>query len=111
MNFNTKISLTLPRKIEGEELRHILTEHAEWLKDHDNGKRADLSNITLFGADLQGADLSYADFSGADMMCANLSGTNLVSPFFTASIAGCASGFMETNHCLETLGSILVWHL
>jgi len=77
MNFNTKISLTLPRKIEGEELRHILTEHAEWLKDHDNGKRADLSNITLFGADLQGADLSYADFSGADMMCANLSGTNL----------------------------------
>ena len=37
------------------------------------------------------------------------SGTNLVSPLRTASIAGSASGFILTNHCLDESGSTVVW--
>ena len=37
------------------------------------------------------------------------SGTNFVSPLLTQAIAGSASGFIFTNHCRETIGSITVW--
>ena len=37
----------------------------------------------------------------------NLSGTKVISPFSTDSIAGSASGTIRTNHCLETIGSIV----
>ena len=36
------------------------------------------------------------------------SGTNLVLPEVTASIAGPASGFILTNHCLVVIGSTMV---
>ena len=35
-------------------------------------------------------------------------GTNLISPFFTASIAGYANSFIDTNHCSDILGSIVL---
>ena len=37
------------------------------------------------------------------------SGTNLTSPFFTHATAGAASGAIFTNHCLDTIGSMVVW--
>ena len=39
----------------------------------------------------------------------NRSGTKRMSPFFTASSAGAVNGFMSTNHCLDTIDSIVVW--
>lgn len=40
---------------------------------------------------------------------ANLSGIKVVFLSITAFMAGRASGFIFTNHCFETIGSIAVW--
>ena len=37
------------------------------------------------------------------------SGTKRISPFSTHSIAGAARGSIFTNHCLEIIGSMVVW--
>ena len=36
-------------------------------------------------------------------------GTNFTSPDLTAAIAGSASGFIFTNHCLERRDSTVSW--
>ena len=41
-----------------EELKDILDKHAKWLRNEDDGKRADLSGSDLSGIDLRGSDLS-----------------------------------------------------
>ena len=63
-------------------LAEILAAHKLWLADEPNGRRANLRNANLIGADLRDADLSganlrYADLSGADLSGADLSGANL----------------------------------
>jgi uncharacterized protein YjbI with pentapeptide repeats len=80
--------------IEEQKMRfnHILTEemynqHQLWIEDHNCGKRLELINANLSGADLScavlcnanlsGADLRYAKLSGADLYNAKLSGANL----------------------------------
>ena len=63
--------------MEANELKKILELHTKWLNGEEGGKRADLSDADLSGADLRRADLSDADLSGADLRWANLSGADL----------------------------------
>ena len=67
------------RIVTAEELKEILAKHASWLKDSDNGKRANLSSADLSSADLSSADLRSADLRSADLRSANLSYANLSS--------------------------------
>lgn len=50
-----------------KELQEILEKHLKWLKDTEDGKRADLQDADLCGAYLQGADLRGAD--GIPLTC------------------------------------------
>ena len=59
------------------ELKTILEQHAEWLKDNSTGKRADLSDANLRYANLRDANLRRADLRGADLCGANLRRANL----------------------------------
>ena len=58
--------------MEANELKKILELHTKWLNGEEGGKRADLSDTDLSGADLIRADLSDADLSGADLRRADL---------------------------------------
>ena len=44
-----------------EKLKAFLESHEKWLRDEEEGNRADLRRAVLSGADLSGADLSGAD--------------------------------------------------
>ncbi len=59
------------------DIKKILEDHAAWIADNAQGKRADLSEAYLRGANLSEADLSGADLSEADLSEAYLSGANL----------------------------------
>ena len=65
------------RTITADDLKTIISKHAEWLADSSKGTRANLR-----GADLHGADLSCADLSGADLRWANLRDANLSSAVY-----------------------------
>ena len=67
------------KNISKEELKEILKEHEMWLKDEKGGKRADLSNADLNGANLWNANLIYADLNGANLSNAGLWKANLSS--------------------------------
>jgi len=60
-----------------EELKSSLKEHALWLQDNLQGKRAEMQEADLRGADLRGADLQRADLQWANLYEANLQGANL----------------------------------
>lgn len=61
-----------------EELDNILEQHKLWLDTGEKqGKRADLSDANLRGAELRRAILSGADLSGANLSCAILSNADL----------------------------------
>ena len=64
-------------QITQEELNEIIASHGKWLRSEEGGKRADLSNAYLRGADLSNADLSCAALRGADMRGADLSGADM----------------------------------
>jgi len=51
-----------------DELKVILSKHAEWLGDSDTGERADLRSADLRSADLSSADLRYANLSSANLI-------------------------------------------
>jgi hypothetical protein len=64
------------------DLPETLRLHALWLRNHPDGKRANLRGANLRGADLRdaylnGADLSDANLSGANLRGAYLRGANL----------------------------------
>ena len=73
--------------MDDERLKEILHLHALWIKNPEEGNRANLCGANLFeanlceanlcGADLSGADLSGADLSGANLCGADLSGADL----------------------------------
>ena len=86
------------RKIEdvtlkdGKNLKDVLELHKKWLKDEEDGKRADLSNenlsdvdlgnlnlryVILEGVNLSDAELSHVNLKGANLTGANLTGANL----------------------------------
>jgi hypothetical protein len=70
-----------------KKLKQILADHAAYLREPAQGKRANLSRANLYGAglsranlygaDLSRAGLSRANLSGADLSRADLSGANL----------------------------------
>ena len=65
-----------------ENLKKTLEEHKLWLENPSNGKRANLTEANLHGADLRwanlhGTDLSWANLHGADLREADLSGADL----------------------------------
>ena len=57
-----------------EKLSEIIKKHGRWLRDEEDGNRANLS-----GANLSGANLSSANLSGADLLDADLSDADLWS--------------------------------
>lgn len=57
-----------------EQLRQVLTAHAEWLRGEAGGVRANLTHANLSGANLAYAVLAYAVLSDADLSDANLAG-------------------------------------
>lgn len=74
-------------KITQEELKKIIASHGKWLRDEEDGERANLEDADLRGVDLRGAyfrganlrgaDLRGADFRGADLRGADLRGADL----------------------------------
>ena len=60
-----------------EDLKEIFAKHIKWLRDEKGGKRADLRDANLQGADLQDAYLKGADLRGAYLRDANLQGADL----------------------------------
>ena len=62
------------KKITRTQLKKILADHAEWLRNWSTGARADLSRANLSGADLSGANLSGADldFGQWPLWCGSL---------------------------------------
>ena len=69
-------------KIDQETLFIILKEHQLWLESNGrNGKKADLSNKNLIGADLEGANLRGANLRGANLIGANLREANLIEAY------------------------------
>ena len=60
-----------------EKLAEIFDKHKKWLRNENDGSRADLSGAYLSGAYLSGADLSGAYLSGADLFGADLSGAEI----------------------------------
>ena len=58
-------------------IKKILEKHKKWLREEQDGERANLSFANLSGADLCGADLSGANLYGAELSRANLSGADL----------------------------------
>ena len=65
-----------------EELKKIIEKHEKWLKNQEDGERADLCDADLRDADLRGANLCdanlrYANLCGANLCDANLCDANL----------------------------------
>ena len=55
-----------------EELKTVLEKHLNWLKNEENGVRADLRSTNLRFADLRSANLRFADLRSSDLRFANL---------------------------------------
>jgi hypothetical protein len=68
-----------------DELKAVLSSHADWLASRPGGKLANLSGADLCGANLSGANLSLADLTGADLCGANLSGANLSGAYLSGA--------------------------
>ena len=62
-----------------QEIAAVLEAHAEWLKDANKGKCANLGGANLRSADLGGADLRSANLRSANLYGANLYGADLRS--------------------------------
>lgn len=74
-------------KITQEKLKEIIASHSKWLRDENDGEKADLSNadlscINLNHTDLRGANLYGANLYGANLCGANLCATNLSNSIF-----------------------------
>ena len=64
-------------KITQERLNEIIVSHGKWLRDEENGKRANFNDADLRGAYLVDANLRGANLRGAYLRGANLGGTDL----------------------------------
>ena len=65
------------RRMAREKLLQVISDHKQWLDDHEKGKRACLRDVNLENTDFTGVNLSLADLSGAFLMGAKLVETNL----------------------------------
>jgi uncharacterized protein YjbI with pentapeptide repeats len=68
------------RTFTNDELREVLAAHSSWLDNKPGGKRADLSEANLYGANLRGADLRGANLYGTNLRGADLYGAYLYYP-------------------------------
>ncbi|MDX9778542.1 MAG: pentapeptide repeat-containing protein, partial [bacterium] len=71
--------------MDAAKLKEILEKHLAWLRDEDDGARADLTGAKLTGADLRSADLRSADLTGADLRSADLTRAGLRSADLTGA--------------------------
>ena len=55
-----------------EKLKEILDKHLKWLRNEEDGERADLSGANLYGANLSRADLYGANLYGANLFRAEI---------------------------------------
>ena len=60
-----------------DELKIVLKKHAKWLKNDDEGERADLGGANLSEANLIWANLRRANLRGVNLIGANLNGAVL----------------------------------
>ena len=85
------------KNITKEQLDEVIKQHGLWLKDHTQGKRAELNgysfgnHITDVKYDLSGVDLSEADLSGSSFVKAKLVGIKLAGAKLEGSV------FMEVD--------------
>jgi uncharacterized protein YjbI with pentapeptide repeats len=64
--------------MEASKLKDILDQHKLWIDANGKGgKRADLEDANLTGANLRDVNLSGANLGGANLYCANLTGADL----------------------------------
>lgn len=77
MQVSMGMSVLTQKKIEKAEFDKRMAGHAKWLKNNEEGKRADLRDIDLSEMDLSGMDFSHADMTGVNLRNANLAGANL----------------------------------
>lgn len=105
--------------MEKKKLDEILKKHAVWLDNKDGGKRADLRDADLSGANLRCADLTGAllscadlidtDLRDADLHCADLSGAFLsgadLSGTFLSGADLSGAAFADHIVCLDRIGS------
>ncbi len=68
-----------------DELTAILDKHAKWLRDEEDGSRANLTDAYLTGANLSRAYLTGAYLNGADLSRAYLSRANLTDADLTGA--------------------------
>ena len=82
MQISMGMTILSQKKIERSEYDRRMEEHAKWLKNNEEGKRADFSDVDLSDMDLSGMDFSYADMTGVNLGSSNLAGTNLSNANF-----------------------------
>ena len=81
-----------------QDLNKILSDHARWLREHDDVRiarpttqdlddplRADLRGAQLAYGHLNGRDLSFANLTGADLRCASLTNARLSNADLTGA--------------------------
>jgi hypothetical protein len=99
-------------KLTKDEIQNILALHGLWLKGDDNGKRANLGDAYLRGADLRGAYLGDANLRGADLRGAYLGDANLRGADLRgADLRGAyLGGAVGQTPWIKTLGSD-IWNI
>jgi len=97
------------------EIKKILKEHGEWLRDPTRGKKADFGNkdlryatftcAILEKANFEGANLSYADLRFANLKNANLKNVNFCHSYLLnanllgANLEGANLEGVKSNKC------------
>ncbi len=65
--------------MDSQELSKILKEHAIWLKNPSEGKRANLKGANIVDANMRGANLRETNLEGADLRGADLKSVILIN--------------------------------
>ena len=88
----------LKSKLKMTDIKKILEDHAAWIADNTQGKRANLRGANLWGADLWGADLSRAiglpDTQQFDLDAAVAAACSAPNSLEMGALHTC-----ETTHC------------
>lgn len=77
MQISMGFNVLSQKKIDKAEFDRRMEEHAKWLKNKEEGQRADFSDVDLSEMDLSGMDFSHAEMKGVNLRGANLTGANL----------------------------------
>ncbi len=77
MPISMGMTVLAQKKIDRSEFDRRMEEHAKWLRDNKEGKRADFSDVDLSEMNLSGMDFSHAEMTGVNLRNSNLAGANL----------------------------------